>query len=557
MRDNLHPRDALASPRPVGLLLRVPHLPEPDTSPPPETLDTAELEKRAVRGLSTREHTALRRRLSPRWAFFYFAVFGLLGVSLWLRYTTPAPVVAVRAPEPRPNSIAVLPLVNASPDSANEYFSDGMTEALTAALGRAPGLRVAAPASAFVLKGRGEDPRIVGRRLNVSTVLEGSVRQDYDRIRVAVHLVSVSGGFDLWSETYERPAGDVWAVQQEIATAVVAALRAPGTRPPPPLPVPTSNLDAYTTYLRARHALARPGAPDPSRAAALFQEAIRLDSTFADAWAGLASAHALRGIVEGVRPADAMPAARDAAARALALDSTLALAHGTLAQVRFLYDWSWAGADSSFQRALTLNPNRPEFHHWYAHLLVAMDRRDEAMTHAARALELSPLDPEMIAHLGWHHLMARRYADARESLDRAVAADDSLAGTRYLLGLLAEVQGDFELAESHYRTAFDQAPGDLEILASLGRTHALGGRPDDARAVLSQLDSLSAGRYVSPYLLAGIAEALGDKRRAFAWLEEAVADHAAQLVYLRLDPRHDGLRSDRRFERIRRAVGLP
>ena len=130
-------------------------------------------------------------------------------------------------------------------------------------------------------------------------------------------------------------------------------------------------------------------------------------------------------------------------------------------------------------------------------------------------------------------------------------------GPRYYLGLLAEVLGDYELAESHYRGVLDRAPADVEALASVGRTHALDGRPADARAVLAQLDSLSAERYVSPYLLAGIAEALGDKRRAFAWLEEAVADRAGQLVYLKTDPRLDRLRGDRRFARIRRSVGLP
>jgi serine/threonine-protein kinase len=496
-------------------------------------------------------------RLSPRWAFFYFAVFALLGGSLWLRYTAPVPPPAARVPVTRPNSIAVLPLVNASPDSANEYFSDGITEELTGALGRVRGLRVAAPSSAFMLKGRAEDPRGMGRRLDVGTVLEGSVREDNGRLRVSVHLVSVREGFDLWSETYERPAGEVWAVQQEIARAVVAALRVPEARTLPDAPPPTSSLEAYTTYLRGRHALSRPGAPDPSLAVDLFGEAIRLDSSFGPAWAGLAAAQVLRGVVQGARPAEVMPAARDAAARALALDSMLAIAHSTIGQVRFLYDRNWNGADSAFQRALLINPNRPEVHHWYAHLLVALGRNDEAAAHARRALELSPLDPEMIAHVGWQSLYAKRYADARESLDRAAAVDSSLAGIRYLLGLLAEVQGDYELAESHYRGVLDRAPADLEALASLGRTHALDGRADDARAVLAQLDSLSADRYVSPYMLAGIAEALGDRQRAFAWLEEAVADHAVQLVYLRLDPRLDRLRGDRRYARIERSVGLP
>jgi serine/threonine-protein kinase len=233
------------------------------------------------------------------------------------------------------------------------------------------------------------------------------------------------------------------------------------------------------------------------------------------------------------------------------------VAHTTVGQVRFLYDWDWNAADSAFQRALLINPNRAEAHHWYSHLLAALGRADEAMVHGRRAVELSPLDAGAIAHLGWLHLYARRYAEARESLEGALKADPALAGTRALLGLLAEVQGDYELAESHFRGALERDPGDLDALASLGRIHALDGRADEALAVLARLDSLSAERYVSPYLLSGIAEALGDRRRAFAWLEEAVADRAEQLVYLELDPRLDRLRGDRRFNRIRRRVGLP
>ena len=450
----------------------------------------------------------------------------------------------------------MLPLVNASPDTAYEYVSDGMTEELIAALGRVPGLRVAAASSAFTLKGR-EDPRDAGRRLNVGTVLEGSVRQANDRLRITVHLVSVSEGFDLWSETYERLPGDIFAVQGEIARSVVAAMRVPGASPALPDSAPTASLDAYTAYLRARHAGGRPGRADPSRAAALYQEAIAGDSSFAPAWAGLAAAQAERATVGGARPSEAMPAARAAAVRALALDTTLAVAHATLGMVRFLYDWDWDGADSAFTAALAINPNRPEVHSGYAHLLAALGRTNEALLHARRAEELTPLDPVTIADRGWHYLMAGRYADARESLDRALALDSTLAHTRYLLGLLAEIQGDYELAESHYRGALDRAPDDVEALAALGRTHALDGRPDDARSVLARLDSLSADRYVTPYLLGGIAEALGDSRRTFAWLEEAVADRASQLVYLAVDPRLERLRGDRRFARIRRSVGLP
>jgi serine/threonine-protein kinase len=481
-------------------------------------------------------------------------VLGLLLVSLWLRATAPVIPEPVRVAV-RPSSIAVLPFINTNPDSADDYLGPGFATELTRALGTLPGLSVAA--LPFTRGGGTDDPLTLGHRLEVGTILEGTIRRAGDRLRITAHLMDVGEGFDLWSETYERLPGDIYAVKNEIAQAVVAALRVPGADSLPAAPAPTLSLEAYLAYLRARHAMARPGAADPSRAAGLYQEAIRLDSSFAPAWAGLAAAQAQRAIAEGARPADAMPAARTAAIRALALDSTLGVAHATIGLVRFLYDWEWGGADSAFQRALVVDPDLPETRGWYARLLLALGRRDEALAQARRALELTPLDPETIAQLGWLSLYVKRYRDARENLERALALDPSLAGTRHHLGLLAEVLGDYELTESHYRGALDRAPADVEVLASIGRAHALDGRPDDARAVLAQLDSLSAGRYVSPYLLAGIAEALGDTRRAFAWLEEAEADRAGQLVYLSLDPRLDRLRGDRRFARIRRSVGLP
>lgn len=527
------------------------------TDPKPSPDSQEHLDAGAPRGLATGERAAVRRRLSHRWAFFSFAVLGLLALTLWLRYTSPTPAPIAAAPEPRPTSVAVLPLVNASPDSAAEFFSEGVSRELAAALGRVPGLRVAAPGSVFALRRPNEDPRDAGRRLGVATVLEGSVRQTNDRLRVIVHLVSVGEGFDLWSETYERTPAEIFAVQEEIVRSVVATLRVPGAERWVDNASTTSDLDAYRSYLRARHAATRPPGADPTYAAALYQEAIAADSGFAPAWAGLAVAHAARAVSQGARPSEAMPAARVAATRALALDSSLAVAHTTLAQIHFLYDRDWLAADSAFQRALMTNPNRPEVHYWYAHFLLATSRGDEAVMHNRRAQELSPFDPEILAQLGWHDIQVRKFAEARESLDRGMAVDSNRAETRRLLGLLAEVVGDHELAESHYRAGLARAPDDLDLLAALGRIHALAGRPDEAGAVLARLDSLTTERWVSPYLSAIIAEALGDRRRAFAWLEEAVADRAADVVYLDFDPRLDRLRDDRRFARIRRSVGLP
>ena len=533
--------------------------PPPPTPPPeqPSPLDTAEREARARPGLTTAERVVVRRRLSPRWGFFSFAVLSLLALTLWLRYTAPVPPPAAAVPEPRPNSVAVLPFVNASPDSAQDYFSEGVSAELTAALGRVPGLRVAAPASSFALERPSEDPRQAGRRLNVGTVLEGSVRRANDRLRVTVHLVSVSEGFDLWSETYDRRPQEIFDVQEEIVHAVVTTLRVPGAEPWADSVRATSSLDAYLAYLRARYAMTRPVGADPFWAAGLYQEAIRLDSTFAPAWAGLAAARVRGAVGRGARPTEAMQAARAAATRALALDSRLSVAYTALARVRFLYDRDWLAADSAFQRALAIHPSGAEGHHGYAHLLLVTGRADDALRHARRALELSPLDPAIVAHIGWHQLLVGNLAEVRESFMDALAVDSSRAETRRLLGLLAEVLGDYELAESQYRAALDRAPDDLEALASLGRTHALDGRVDEARAVLARLDSLTAERYVSPYLSALIAEALGDRRRAFAWLEEAVEDRVGEVVYIGLDPRLERLRGDRRFTRLRRSIGLP
>jgi serine/threonine-protein kinase len=507
---------------------------------------------------ATGRRAALLRGLPPRWGFFGLAVLALLAFTLWLRYTAPATTPVAADPEPRPRSVVVLPFVNASPDSADEYFSDGVTEELTAALGRVAGLRVAAPASAFALQRSGEDAQSAGRRLRVGTVLEGSVRLINNRMRLSVHLVSVSEGFDLWSETYERSPGDIFTVQRDIVRSVVTALRAPGIEPgaDDSLRLPSS-VEAYQTYLRARHALIRRTGADPAYAVALFQEAIGLDSSFAPGWAGLAAAQVRRVLQQGARPTEAMPAARAAATRALAIDSSLAPAHAALAQVHFLYDRDWPAADSAFQRAIAINPSSAEVLEAYSRFLLATGRMDEAPSYARRALDLDPLDPGAIAQLGWHDLYARNYAEVRRSFDLALAADTSRAETRRLLGLLAEVIGDYELAESQVRAALERAPDDPETLAALGRVHALDGRPDEAGTVLARLDSLTAQRYVSPYLLAGIAEAMGDRRRAFAWLEEAVEDRAGDVVYLDRDPRLDRLRDDRRFARIRRSIGLP
>lgn len=510
-------------------------------------------------GLTTGERVAARQRVSPRWGFFALALLAVLGVTLWLRYTTPAtarPAVAVPA---RPTSVAVLPLVNASPDSADEYLSDGLTEELISDLGRVPGLRVTGASSSFALGGRVEDAQRAGTRLGAGAVLEGSARQAAGRLRVTVHLVSVREGFDLWSETYERDARDIFAVEHEIVRGVAGALRRPQ---PAATGAPTASLDAYALYLRGRRA-ARQAGPEPlARAMGLFQEAVALDSGFALAWSGLAETWLGQVVGAATPPREAMPRAAAAAERALALEPTLAGAHTALGVVRFLYDWKWDAAETEFQRALALNPNLASADRWYAHLLVATGRPDAALARSRRAVELEPADPTSRLQLGRYYLFTGLLSEAESELDLGRRLDSTRGGrfadaTALLLGLLAERRGDYPLAESRYRAALTLAPEAPSLLTALGRVHALAGRPEEARALLQRLDSLSAVRYVSPFDLALVADGLGDRRRAFAWLDAALADRAASLVDLATDPRLERLRGDRRFARIARAVGLP
>jgi serine/threonine-protein kinase len=505
---------------------------------------------------TTAERPAFRRtRLSPRWAFFTTAVMGLLGVTLWLRYTAPPAVAPSEAPPP--NSVAVLPLANASPDTANDYLSDGLTSELIDALGTVPGLRVAGESSSLLFNGGQLDAQQAGRRLSVGAVLEGSVRQAGDRFRVTAHLVSVAQGFDLWSETYEGEASEIFAVRDEIAKAVTRTLRLRLPVGAAPTPAPRTTLGAYHAYLAGR-ALAARGSDEALPAAiASLETAIGLDSSFAPAWTALAEARA-REMVRGLRPTkEAASLARAAAATALALDSTDARARTMLGLVLFQRDWKWAAAENEFKRAIALDPDLPDPHHWYSHLLTALGRKDESLSESRRALDLSPLDPRLTVHLGWHYLMAGEYERADTVLSRAVALDPGDADAHYLLALVAAARGDFALAEAHLARVPLPASASPRVRAEVGRVEALAGRPDEARPILEELRQTARSGFVPSYELAILWAAMGDPGQALVLLDEAAADRDADLVYLRVDPRLERLRGDRRFARAVRRLGLP
>src|SRR5207244_3516599 len=282
---------------------------------------------------------------------------------------------------PPRKTIAVLPFVNLSADPENEYFSDGMTEELITALARVDGLRVASRTSTFALKRKEQDVRMLGRQLNVATVLEGSVRKAGSRLRIAAQLVDVTDGYDLWSEIYERDVADVFAIQEEISRAIVDTLRVRlATGQASTLVEPhTDNVQAYTAYLRARYFWRRKSANGLRKCIEYFEQAIAADPAYALAYAGLADTYISQGYVGFVPPSEAFPRARRAAERALVLDDTLAEAHTAAACVSMFYDWEWQRAERGFQRALALKPRYPVARFWYACYLAPRGRPEDGV----------------------------------------------------------------------------------------------------------------------------------------------------------------------------------
>jgi len=461
--------------------------------------------------------TLARPALPVRWRAFGAAVTGLLAITLWLRGTA-APPAPPPPPAPTPRSIAVVPFINASPDSSYDYLSEGIGGDLTSALGRIPGLRVAARRSASALSG--DSPAVIGRRLGVSTVLLGSIRPVGHRLRVSAHLVSVDGGFDLWSEAYERSEANFLSVESDLLTAIVAALRlrAPGGQKLPPAAEFRTSPAAHATYLRGRLALERSLSGSSEAVLAGLEQAIALDSSYAPAWAGVAEVHMRSFLSESAPPEDVVPFAREAAERAVGLDSTLAPARIARAVIWLLYDREPGKAAEELRRAIALNPNLPEGFHWEAHRLLADGQQDSALAAAQRAVETSPLDGALRAHLGWQYLLTRNDSLAAIAFARAVSLDSS-------------------------RGALD------EHMA--GRTTA----PADSGRTYHSLVAAAKERYVSPYALAVAAVAAGKPDEATAALARAIAERTPWAIYARLDPRLDPLRGTRRFESL--LAGLP
>jgi serine/threonine-protein kinase len=455
----------------------------------------------------------------------------------------------------RAGAIAVLPFSNLSSEPDTEYFSDGLTEELIHGLTKLDGLMVVAWSSAARLKGQPYDVREIGRQLNVSSVLVGSVRGSSDRLRVTVQLVDTSNGRYLWSESYDRQIEDLFAIQEEISRAIVRTLRLKLIAPS--IQHDVYNLEAYNLYLKGRFQWNKRTAEGLKRSVQLFEQAIAVDQGFALGYAGLSDAYSLLADYGLVKPADIMPAAESAARKALEIDPTLGEAHASLGLIRSLYALEWTEAEQHYRRAMDLNPGYVTTHFWYAIDYMGMlGRWQVAFEEMEVALELDPLSPLIREGKGFLLMLTKRYDEAIEEYRQTLDLDCFFYKAFTSMGRAYTQKGMYEEAITMLHKGRSLCGDIPNVLGALGQTYAMANRPADARRLLEELAELATRRHVSSTCFALIHLGLGEKEQALDWLENGIKGRETPLAALKVHPAYDGLRDEPRFQALLRKLGM-
>jgi len=456
-------------------------------------------------------------------------------------------------------SIVVLPFTNMSSDLENEFFADGITEEIINALAQIEDLRVVARTSAFSFKGKHVDLRTVGECLNVTTVLEGSVRKSGNRLRITAQLINVADGYHLWSERYDRELQDIFEVQDEIAKTIADRLKVTlGTgRQKPLVKAGTKNLEAYQLYLKGRFHWNKRTPDGFQKAIEHFQEAIEKDPAYALAYAGLADTYDMASFFNLFPPGEVMPKAKTAAAKALEIDDGLAEAHVSLGYASFTYDWDWTAAGKHFQQALAVNPSYVRNHAFYPLYLSSLGRFDEALAMAKSVLDLDPASPAVSHVLAVQLYLARQFDQAIQQCHKTLELDPNYAVAYSVLGQAYASKGSSREALPDLDKFSALSRGGAAALALLGYAHARLGDRNEALRMLEELSALAKRSFVPAFFFALVSAGLEDKDQAFTRLEKACEERFNRLAYLRVETLWDPLRPDPRFAELVRRVGIP
>jgi serine/threonine protein kinase/TolB-like protein len=455
------------------------------------------------------------------------------------------------------DSVAVLPLVNVGGSAETEYLSDGLTESLINRLSEISSLRVMAPSTVFRYKGRDADPQRVGRELGVKGVVIGRVDRRGDTLVVQASLVNATDGSQVWGDRFDRKPSDALALQQEISRDIADTLKLKltGDEQRKLVKPYTDSPDAYQLYLRGRYFVEKRTLADIQKGIEYFEKAVVEDPRYARAYAGLAEAHCTLPMSCDVPPKESFPQAKAAAARALTIDSSLAEAHVSMGMINFWYDWDWKNAEVEFSRAITLNPNDSTAHRWYGHLLSNLSRPSEAIEETRRALDLDPFSLVSNSLLGQCYYHERRYREAIEQLRKTIELNSNFWLSHHMLGRVYEREGMYEDALAEFSKARDLG-GPTVTLATAACTYASMGRRREALKVLDALKNPSVTPYVHPSSLAMVHVGLGEKEKAWEWLERGYEERDPLLTFIVVEPKWDPLRSDPRYADLLRRIGL-
>lgn len=454
-------------------------------------------------------------------------------------------------------SVAVLPFKSLSASSGDDYQGMAMADALITRLSNT-GQLVVRHTSAVLKYADSQDPLAAGREQGVDAVLDGNIQRDADRVRVTVRLVRVNDGKPLWADRFDEKFTNIFMVQDAISERVAQGmmLKLTGEEKKQLTKRYTENSEAYQAYLRGRFFWSKRTVPGLRRGAEHFQQAIEIDPTFALAYAGLADSYILLGVYMALSPNDAFPKAKAAVEKALEIDDSVAEAHSSLGAIKLFYEWDWHGAEQQFKRASELNPSYAYARQWNGLNLCAQGRLEEAIAEMKRAQELDPLSLIINTNVGWAYYFARRHDQAIEQHRKTIEMDPNFARVHLRLGLAYMQKAMHREATTEYEKSLNLAGSDPYVMSLLGYAKAVSEHREEAVKVLTQLREMEKQRYVPPYSIALIYVGLGQKDEAFQWLENAFTDHSGAMIYLKVEPMLDSLRSDPRFADLLKRMHL-
>ncbi len=457
-----------------------------------------------------------------------------------------------------PPSIAVLPFVNMSADPENEYFSDGLSEAVINSLTKIRGFKVVARTSAFSFKGKDVDIRDIGKQLDVNKVLEGSVQKAGNRLRITAQLIDVEDGYHLWSECFDRNMDDVFTIQDEISLAIVDNLKIKLLKGEKTKLIKryTNDSEAYSFYLKGRYFYNKRTEEDMKRSVEYFERALKKDPKFALPYAGLADTYATFGFYHWWPFEEARSKSKEFALKGLEVDDSVGETHAAYANSIMWFEFKWVEAEKEYKKAIELSPSDVEARHMYAHVLECSGRFNEAIAEMGRALELEPLQINLNHCMGNILLYSGDYDGAIEMFQKTIEMDPGFPLQYFWLGRTFLQSGELQKAIEIFEKGTKFPTVNANVLGGLGLAYALAGREKDAREKLDQLEKISKEKYVDATPFAYIYMGLGDKDKTFEYLEKSFEIGDMYLLYLPIDPLFKELHDDPRFEGLMKKMGL-